>query len=113
MHDDPVNNSKKTSRVGLAIKGASAKDVSRGDIITTPGYLKLAMVVFKLNLIKNPYFKEELSETQNYMISIGFADTYCENKIILEILNLMITFEKPVAYIKNDCCILFSPDSKK
>ena len=43
MHDDPVNHSKKNSRVGLAIKGVSAKDISRGDVITSPGISKIAV----------------------------------------------------------------------
>jgi selenocysteine-specific translation elongation factor len=71
MHDDPVNTSKKNSRVGLAIKGASAKDISRGDVITSPGLAKIATANFQLAFIKNSYFKEEISETQNYMMSVG------------------------------------------
>ena len=71
MHDDPVNYSKKSSRVGLAIKGVSAKDVSRGDIITTPGLSKIINGSFQIKFNKNPYFKEDIVETQNYMISIG------------------------------------------
>ena len=33
MHDDPVNESKSPARVGLAIKGVDANDISRGDIL--------------------------------------------------------------------------------
>ena len=38
----------KPSRVGFAIKGVSAKDVSRGDIITTPGLAKIANTDFQI-----------------------------------------------------------------
>ena len=82
MHDDPVNTSKKNSRVGLAIKGASAKDISRGDVITSPGFAKIATADFQLKFIKNPYFKEEISETQNYMMSVGLQIRTVKIKIM-------------------------------
>src|SRR5690606_26686658 len=57
MHDDPVNISKKPSRVGLAIKGISAKEISRGDMITSPGLAKIANNEFQIKFIKNQFFK--------------------------------------------------------
>lgn len=111
MHDDPVNNSKKNSRVGLAIKGASAKDISRGDVITSPGFAKIAATNFQLKFIPNPYFKEEISETQNYMMSVGLQIRTVKIKVIPNSI-LSISFEKPLAFVKNDLCILFKPDSK-
>jgi selenocysteine-specific translation elongation factor len=111
MHDDPVNTSKKNSRVGLAIKGASAKDISRGDVITSPGFAKIATANFQLAFIKNPYFKEEISETQNYMMSVGLQIRTVKIKKMSDS-NLSISFEKPLAFIKNDLCVLFKPDSK-
>jgi selenocysteine-specific translation elongation factor len=111
MHDDPVNTSKKNSRVGLAIKGASAKDISRGDVITSPGFAKIATANFQLAFIKNPYFKEEISETQNYMMSVGLQIRTVKIKKMFDS-NLSISFEKPLAFVKNDLCVLFKPDSK-
>lgn len=111
MHDDPVNTSKKNSRVGLAIKGASAKDISRGDVITSPGFAKIAVADFQLKFIKNPYFKEEISETQNYMMSVGLQIRTVKIKEMPDSI-LLISFEKPLAFVKNDLCILFKPDSK-
>jgi len=111
MHDDPVNTSKKNSRVGLAIKGTSAKDISRGDVITSPGFAKIAAADFQLKFIKNPYFKEEISETQNYMMSVGLQIRTVKIKEMPDSI-LLISFEKPLAFVKNDLCILFKPDSK-
>lgn len=111
MHDDPVTISKRPSRVGLAIKGVSAKDVSRGDIIASPGLAKIANTDFQIKFIKNKYFKEEISETQNYMISVGLQIRTVKVKQQPES-TLHISFEKPVAYLKNETCILFRPDSK-
>ncbi|KAA2283754.1 EF-Tu/IF-2/RF-3 family GTPase [Candidatus Nitrosocosmicus agrestis] len=111
MHDDPVTISKRPSRVGLAIKAVSAKDVSRGDVITSPGLAKIANTDFQIKFIKNKYFKEEISETQNYMISVGLQIRTVKVKQLPES-TLQISFEKPVAYLKNEMCILFRPDSK-
>jgi len=111
MHDDPVNISKKNSRVGLAIKGASAKDISRGDVITSPGFAKIAAAGFQLRFIKNPYFKEEISDTQNYMMSVGLQIRTVKIKVMPDSI-LSISFEKPLAFVKKDLCILFKPDSK-
>jgi len=111
MHDDPVNTSKKNSRVGLAIKGATAKDISRGDVITSPGFAKIAAADFQLRFIKNPYFKEEISETQNYMMSVGLQIRTVKIKVMPDSI-LSISFEKPLAFVKKDLCILFKPDSK-
>jgi selenocysteine-specific translation elongation factor len=111
MHDDPVNYSKKSSRVGLAIKGVSAKDVSRGDIITSPGLSKIINNGFQIKFNKNPFYKEDIVETQNYMISVGLQNRTVKIKKIGDN-ELYITLEKPIAYIKNDRCIVYSPDSK-
>ncbi len=111
MHDDPVDHSIKSSRVGLAIKGVSAKDVSRGDIITSPGLSKIISDSFQIEFKKNPYFKEGIVETQNYMISVGLQIRTVRLKEIGGS-KISIALEKPIAYIKNDLCIVFSPDSK-
>jgi selenocysteine-specific translation elongation factor len=111
MHDDPVNISKKPSRVGLAIKGVSAKDISRGDIITSPGLAKIANNDLKLKFIKNQFFKEEISETQNYMVCVGLQIRTVKLRQGGDS-NLNVQFEKPIAYVKNEKCVLFRPDSK-
>ena len=111
MHDDPVNISKRPSRVGLAIKGVSAKDISRGDLITSPRLAKIASNNFNLKFIKNQFFKEEISETQNYMVSVGLQIRTVKLKQNGDS-NLNVQFEKPIAYIKNEKCVLFRPDSK-
>lgn len=111
MHDDPVSHSKKLARVGLAIKGVSAKDVSRGDIITSPGLSKIVNDGFQIKFNKNPFFKEDIIETQNYMISVGLQIRTVKIRKIGDS-EIAITLEKPIAYVKNNLCIVFSPDSK-
>ncbi|HEY6536361.1 MAG TPA: EF-Tu/IF-2/RF-3 family GTPase [Candidatus Nitrosocosmicus sp.] len=110
MHDDPVSFSEKPSRVGLAIKGIAAKDISRGDLITSPGLSKVT-TNFQLPFNKNPYYKEDILENQNYMICVGLQIRTVKIKKIDDN-QLNITLEKPIAFIKNDICVVFSPDSK-
>lgn len=110
MHDDPVSFSEKPSRVGLAIKGISAKDISRGDLITSTGFSKIT-TNFQLPFNKNPYYKEDILENQNYMICVGLQIRTVKIKKIDDN-QLNITLEKPIAFIKNDICVVFSPDSK-
>jgi selenocysteine-specific translation elongation factor len=113
MHDDPVNTSKRPSRVGLAIKGVSAKDISRGDIITSPGLAIIANNEFQIKFIKNQFFKEEISETQNYMVCVGLQIRTVKLKQNGGgDSNLKVQFEKPMAYVKGEKCVLFRPDSK-
>lgn len=121
MHDDPVDISKKPSRVGLAIKGISAKEISRGDLITSTGLAKIANNEFQIKFIKNQFFKEEISETQNYMACVGLQIRTVKLKHIdggdhhhhhHHQSNLIVQFEKPIAYVKGDKCVLFRPDSK-
>ena len=72
MHDDSVLDSESPSRVGLALKGIYADDISRGDIISSPGYIISTIdETVKVNFEKNSYFNEIISETQTYYISIG------------------------------------------
>lgn len=42
MHDDPVESSSSPARVGLAIKGPAADDISRGDVICAPDAVKVS-----------------------------------------------------------------------
>jgi selenocysteine-specific translation elongation factor len=43
MHDDTVTESKSPARVGLAIKGVDADEISRGDVLCSPESLHLQM----------------------------------------------------------------------
>ncbi|WP_415310631.1 hypothetical protein [Candidatus Nitrosocosmicus sp. FF01] len=75
------------------------------------GLAKIAYNDLQVKFIKNQFFKEDLSETQNYMISVGLQIRTVKIKQIADS-NLNITFEKPLAYVRNEKCVLFRPDSK-
>ena len=41
-HDDPVDSSSSPSRVGLALNGATADDISKGDMICVPDAVRVS-----------------------------------------------------------------------
>ena len=112
MHDDPVQSASSPSRVGLAVKGVTADEVSRGDIIckqsdgfvSTGGNLKVG---FK----KSPFFKGEILDSQMYMMSLGMQIRAVKVKTTGQDV-LEVSAEKPVAYLKSQPCILLKPDNQ-
>src|SRR5918911_1370299 len=86
MHDDPVNESKSPARVGLAVKGMTAEQIARGDILcsedSSSSHLKVvspvaataadtASTIASTEFMKNSYYKGDLAENQTYLISVG------------------------------------------
>lgn len=115
MHDDPVESSHSPSRVGLAIKGVSANELSRGDVICAPDALKVSSSEVLLRFTKSPFFRSELPENQMYMISIGMQIRAARIKKRDggegdNIFSVML--EKPAAYKPGQSCILLKPDNQ-
>jgi selenocysteine-specific translation elongation factor len=76
MHDDPVTECKSPARVGLAVKGVDADNISRGDVLCSPGSLKLKVATdadaIPAGFVKSSYYKGNfLTENQTYVISLG------------------------------------------
>jgi selenocysteine-specific translation elongation factor len=110
MHDDPVESSSSPARVGLAIKGASADDISRGDVICAPGAVKVSSGVVAAKFAKSPFFKGDLPENHTYMISVGMQVKAAKVKFEGEI--LQVTPEKPIVYKQGQTLVLLKPDSQ-
>ncbi len=110
MHDDPVENSSSPARVGLAVKGVSATDISRGDMICAPGTVKVTSGVVTAKFHKSPFFKGELADNQMYMLSVGVQIRPVKVRLLGEILE--ISPEKPMVYLPGQTCVLLKPDSQ-
>jgi selenocysteine-specific translation elongation factor len=111
MHDDPVDASSSPARVGLAIKGVSADDISRGDVICAhDDTIKVSSDALNVEFAKSPFFKGELIENHTYLVSVGMqvrpAKTKQKDKL------LQIAIEKPIAYHQGQMCVLLKPDSQ-
>lgn len=111
MHDDSVLDSESPSRVGVALKGIHADEISRGDIIASPGYLmNTTDDDVKVTFEKNSYFNEEISETQTYYISIGLQIKPVKIKIGN---NIEIIPEKSIVFHSDQKFVILKLDSSK
>lgn len=110
MHDDPVESSSSPARVGLAIKGAGAGDISRGDVICAPDAVRVSSGAVTARFAKSPFFKGDLPENHTYMISVGMQVRAA--KVKLEGETLQVTPEKPIVYTQGQTLVLLKPDSQ-
>lgn len=109
MHDDSVDEATSPARVGLALKGISAIDVSRGDVICDPAYLTTSTTSIKAKFKKNPYFKEEMGETHTYLLAVGLQlkpvkIRFLQDQIELELL-------KPLVFSPDQHFVVIKPDA--
>ncbi len=111
MHDDPVQNSTSPSRVGLAVKGVTADDITRGDMICAADAVKISANELIVKFEKSPFFKGDLPENQMYMMSLGMQIRPVKIKNDGEG-TLLISVEKPVAYQQAQTCVLLKPDNQ-
>lgn len=110
MHDDPVESSSSPARVGLAIKGPGADDISRGDVICAPDAVKVSSATVTVKFVKSPFFKGDLPENHTYMVSVGMQVKTAKIKLEGEI--LQVTPEKPFVYLQGQTLVLLKPDSQ-
>jgi selenocysteine-specific translation elongation factor len=96
--------------VGLAIKGPSAEDISRGDVICTPDAAKVSSGTIAVKFAKSPFFKGDLPENHTYMVSVGMQVKTA--KIKLEGNTLQVTPEKPLVYKPGQTLVLLKPDNQ-
>lgn len=109
MHDDSVDSSSSPARVGLAVKGVSAADISRGDVICALDTVKVSSGAMQIKFEKSPFFKGELADNQMYMASIGLQIRPVKVKQTGEAMEIVA--EKPFAYQSGQKCVLLKPDS--
>jgi selenocysteine-specific translation elongation factor len=121
MHDDPVHESVSPSRVGLAIKGISAQEISRGDVLCSPdssSHVKVVSAetttstISTTNFAKNPYYKGDLGENQTYMISVGLQIKPVKLKLFNGTVIEIKPENKPVAFFPGQTYVLLKPDSQ-
>lgn len=112
MHDDPVSESKSPARVGLAVKGVDAEDISRGDVLCPPNsqILKLATEDISADFEKSAYYKGNITENQTYIISIGVQIKPVKIRHINTNEIKMIP-EKSLAYFSGQSYALLKPDN--
>jgi selenocysteine-specific translation elongation factor len=127
MHDDPVHESKSPARVGLAVKGMTAEQISRGDVLCLPNssYMKVIPTAVTATTIstgptisttkfaKNSFYKGDLAENQTYMISVGLQIKPVRLKLVNgRAVEKIIPESKPIVFFPGQTYVLLKPDSQ-
>jgi selenocysteine-specific translation elongation factor len=107
MHDDPVQESICPARVGLAVKGVKPDDVGRGDVISQENEV-LVNSEIELDFTKSPFYKNEISEGQMCLVSVGLQIKAAK---FASINPLKLVFEKQIAYHTGDIAVILKPES--
>jgi len=107
MHDDPVSESICPARVGLAVKGAKPDDVGRGDVISVENNVDIKTEI-ELDFEKSPFYKNEISENQGCLVSIGLQIKAAKFSSISP---LKLIFEKPIVCKKDEIAVILKPES--
>lgn len=123
MHDDPVHESNSPARVGLAVKGMTAEQISRGDVLCLPNsyYMKTipaaaaatTTTISTTKFVKNSFYKGDLVENQTYMISVGLQIKSVRLKLINgTAVEKIIPESKPIVFFPGQTYVLLKPDSQ-
>jgi selenocysteine-specific translation elongation factor len=124
MHDDPVHESKSPARVGLAVKGMTAGQISRGDVLCLPNssYMKVipaatttttGPTIPTTKFVKNSYYKGDLAENQTYLISVGLQIKPVRLKLINgTAVEKIIPESKSIVFFPGQTYVLLKPDSQ-
>ena len=115
MHKTHLNAVGPGSRVAANLVGISTSELERGDILTTPGWLKpTTLLTAKLKLI--PYLKRPLKHSATISFHTGTAETQARVRLLeTEELKpgeagwVQFKLNKPVAVISGDHFIIRSP----
>jgi selenocysteine-specific translation elongation factor len=127
MHDDPVNESKSPARVGLAVKGMTAEQIARGDILcsedSSSSIVKVvspvvataadtASTIASTDFMKNSYYKGDLAENQTYLISVGLQIKPVRLKLLDGLGVEIVPENRPIVFFPGQTYVLLKPDSK-
>ena len=107
MHDDPVEESVCPARVGIAVKGVKPDEVGRGDLIAKEGTVDVRTEI-ELDFRKSPFYKNDITENQGCLVSIGLQIKAAKFSSISP---LRLLFEKPIACKKDQIAVVLKPES--
>jgi selenocysteine-specific translation elongation factor len=111
MHDKNVEESHNPARVGLALTGVFFNEINRGDILSNHTHFTSAVeeLIIDFNMVS--FYKNDLSETHSYLLSIG---TQIRPAKIKQLGNnkLKILSDNIFSFKAGDIAILLNPDNK-
>ena len=107
MHDDDVESAPSPARVGLSIKGLTAKEIDRGDVIGAPNSLQISNEL-RIKFEKSRFYKGEINPSWTYHLCIGLQIKPVRIKMDN---GMMISSDKPVTYELDEHCIILDLNS--
>ena len=110
MQDEDYDQAEAGSRVGLAMKGATADEMKRGSNLCAPGTAKTS-TSFKLSFKKSPFYSDDFSEG-TFHATLGMQ-TMPITITNIGATSLAIESEKPLAYTPDDTFLLLNLNAKK
>ncbi|MGA8913137.1 MAG: hypothetical protein WB443_09805 [Nitrososphaeraceae archaeon] len=126
MRDDPVDESNSPARVGLVVKGMTAEQIAKGDILCSEDSSYLVKVVSpaaataadaastiaSTDFMKNPSYKGDLVENQTYLISVGLQIRPVRSKLLDGLAVEIIPESKSIVFFPGQTYVLLRPDSQ-
>ena len=126
MRDDPVDESNSPARVGLAVKGMTAEQIAKGDILCSEdsSYLvkvvspaaataaNAASTIASTDFMKNPSYKGDLVENQTYLISVELQIRPVRSKLLDGLAVEIIPESKSIVFFPGQTYVLLRPDSQ-
>jgi selenocysteine-specific translation elongation factor len=110
LHGNNVEEAVSPARVGLALKGVKANEISRGDMISNINRLSNAKELIG-KFEKSPFFNEPINESEVYMLALGLQIKAVKAQV--NNCKIILKSEKSIAYSKDNIALLLKPDSKK
>jgi selenocysteine-specific translation elongation factor len=110
MQDNDVEEAEAGSRVGLAIKGATADEMKRGSLLCPQDSATVSSTV-PLSFVKNKFYAEDIKEGL-FHVTVGMQTVPAT---ISNVSNesLTIQTEKPIVYTSDDTFLLMNLNAKK
>jgi selenocysteine-specific translation elongation factor len=110
IQDKEVESAEAGSRVGLAIKGASAEEMKRGSLLCPATSATLTSTI-SLSFIHNRFYTEHIKEGL-FHVTVGMQ-TVPVNVTNVHNGSLTLESEKPLVYTPNDTFLLMNLNAKK
>jgi len=108
MHDEDVDEAASPARVGVALKGVTADEIERGNVIAAKDTLKTGSEM-KIRFEKSPFYKGDISPSSSYHLSIDLQVKPV--KLKLEGSDLTAAADKPFAYEPGCSCLILDLDA--
>ncbi len=109
MHDEDVDEAASPARVGVALKGVTADEVERGNVIAVKDSLKTGSDL-KIRFEKSPFYRGEINPSSSYHLSIDLQAKPVKLKLEGNDL-LSAAADKPFTYEPGNSCLILDLDA--